>query len=42
MNVPTEKQLQVFEEKLNYPPRKTLRFRTLCEVFFASFKRRTS
>jgi signal transduction histidine kinase len=41
MNALTDEQLQVVEDKLNNRPRKTLGFETRCEVFFASFKRRT-
>ena len=42
MNALTDEQLQIIEDKLNNRPRKTLGFKTPSEVFFASFKRRTS
>lgn len=42
MNDLTDECLQVIEDKLNNRPRERLGFKTPSEVFFASFKRRTS
>lgn len=42
MSTLTDEEVQIIEDKLNNRPRKTLGFKTPREVFFASFKRRTS
>ena len=42
MHALTDEEIQIIEDKLNNRPRKTLGFKTPSEVFFASFKRRTS
>lgn len=42
LNGLTDEALQVIEDKLNDRPRKTSGFKAPSEVFFASFKRRTS
>lgn len=42
MHTLTDEEIQIIEDKLNNRPRKTLGFKTPSEVFFDSFKRRTS